>query len=229
MRLLLRLGQSDVRRVSFARTFFLLAGAAFVPSACLVGACASKHGATDPTSDASAALTLPDVGHLDEPYYPDASCPVTIDSPPLLPGTHVPIGSSVTWSSNPPSSGAHYPIWAAFKTYDKPVDLGYLVHDLEHGAILFLYRCDDAGGCADVVKELESAVAALPDDPICATSVRVRAVVAPDPLLDVPIAAAAWGWTYKAECVDLPTLIDFARTHYGRGPETLCTDGQPSF
>jgi hypothetical protein len=59
--------------------------------------------------------------------------------------------------------------------------------------------------------------------------VRVRTVLTPDPLLDVPVAAAAWGWVYRAECVDLPTLRDFVRAHYGQGPEGLCNNGQTQF
>jgi hypothetical protein len=181
--------------------------------------------------DASTAIF--DAGHLDKPFHPDASCEVTIDTPPLLAGVHVAIGSPITWSSNPPSSGPHYPIWAAFQAYTTPVDLGYLVHDLEHGAIVFFYKCDDPKGCPAIAAQLEQAVAAIPDDPLCASqtsgAVRVRAVISPDPLLDVPIAAAAWGWTYKAACVDLPSLEDFARAHYGQGPETLCVDGQSTF
>jgi hypothetical protein len=177
--------------------------------------------------------TPTDASVLDEPYYPDASCPVVIDSPPLLPAQHVPIGTPITWDSNPPSSGPHYPIWAAFQTYTKPVDLGYLVHDMEHGAVVFLYKCQDGGSCADVAAELASIVAELPSDALCAaqsaSGVRVRAVITPDPLLDVPVAAAAWGWTYKAQCVDKPTLLQFALDHYGKGPETLCSDGQAQF
>lgn len=210
-----------------ARSFFG-AVAALVPALVLVGACSGKH-ADSGMAGGDAAAPLPDVGHLDEPFHPDASCLVTIDTPPLLPGVHVPIGTAIEWSSNPPSSGSHYPIWAAFKTYATPVDLGYIVHDLEHGAIVLFYKCDRDGGCADVVSALESVVAALPDDPLCQPPVRVRAVVVPDPLLDVPVAAAAWGWTYKADCIDVPTLVDFAKAHYGQGPEVICANGQEFF
>ena len=204
--------------VSFASLFI-------VPAAALVPACAGKHTTT------TAAPS--DAGHLDETYKPDASCEVAIDTPPLLAGVHVAIGSTIVWSSNPPSSGPHYPIWAAYQTFTTPVDLGYLVHNLEHGAIVLLYKCDDPAGCPDIVAQLEQVVASLPDDPLCASqtggAVRVRAVISPDPLLDVPIAAAAWGWTYKAACVDLPTLEDFAHAHYGQGPEQICSNGQTQF
>ncbi|HEY5243046.1 MAG TPA: DUF3105 domain-containing protein [Polyangiaceae bacterium] len=164
-------------------------------------------------------------------YFPDASCFVEIDSPPLLPALHVPIGSTIEWDSNPPSSGPHFPIWAAYQAYTSPVPRGYYVHDEEHGAIVLLYQCDDAA-CPDVAAALQSVSDAIPDDPLCAAAgqgVRVRTVITPDPLIDVPIAAAAWGWVYKAQCVDLPTLTAFAMQHYAQGPEVLCADGTTQF
>jgi hypothetical protein len=111
------------------------------------------------------------------------------------------------------------------------VPRGYYVHDLEHGAIVLLYNCG-ASGCPNVVATLQAAADAIADDPLCTAlpeGVRVRTVVTPDPLLDVPVAAAAWGWTYKAECADLPTLKAFAIEHYGQGPEVLCSNGTSQF
>jgi hypothetical protein len=164
-------------------------------------------------------------------FFPDASCPVEIDEPPLLPGTHVPIPSDIQWDSNPPSSGPHYPLWAAYQAYTTPVPRGYYVHDLEHGGIVFLYNCGDAG-CPEIVSALQAASDAVPDDPLCTSAgqgVRVRTVITPDPLIPGPVAAAAWGWAYKAQCADLPTLKDFALAHYGQGPEVLCTNGTTQF
>jgi hypothetical protein len=169
---------------------------------------------------------------LDTAYFPDASCFVEIDSPPLLPAVHVPIGTSIEWDSNPPSSGPHYPIWAAYQAYTSPVPRGYYVHDEEHGAIVLLYQCDDDAGCPEVAAALQSVSDAIPDDSLCAAGgqgVRVRTVITPDPLIDAPIAAAAWGWVYRAQCVDLPTLTAFALQHYAQGPEVLCANGTTEF
>ena len=180
-----------------------------------------------PGADAGCTSEPP---NLDAATEAGARCPAVIDSPPLMPGVHVPIGSAIPWCSNPPSSGQHYPIWAAYQAYDMPVPRGYYVHDLEHGAIVFLYNCGHAG-CPDIVAALRAAADAIPSDPICDADagVRVRAVITPDPLLDVPVAAAAWGWTYKAQCVDLAALTAFAREHYGHGPEILCANGTTQF
>ena len=178
--------------------------------------------------------SIADAGRLDEPYFPEASCFVRIDSPPLQPGVHVPVGTDITsWDSNPPSSGEHYPIWAAFQEYDAAVPRGFYVHDIEHGAVDLLYKCDADGGadagCDAVVAGLRAAVAALPDDPICTSPVRVRFVITPDPLIDHEVAATAWGWTYDADCLDLPTLEAFVKAHYGQGPEVECANGVTDF
>jgi hypothetical protein len=187
-----------------------------------------------------------DLGRGDGPYHPEASCLVTIESPPLVTACHVadldadfydvgcPGAPGVGWDSNPPSSGPHYPVWAAYQAYTTPVPRPFYVHDEEHGAIVFLYNCADAGdaGCAATAAGLQAAADAIPDDPLCTSAgegIRVRTVITPDPLIDVPVAAAAWGWTYKAQCVDLPTLEAFANGRYAMGPEDFCSNGTTQF
>ncbi|HEY1690848.1 MAG TPA: DUF3105 domain-containing protein [Polyangiaceae bacterium] len=173
-----------------------------------------------------------DAGPLDAPDFVDAGCTVEIDTPPLEAPTHVPIGTDITWDSNPPSSGEHFPIWAAYQAYTSPVPRGYYVHDEEHGGVILLYDCPDDSGCPDVAAALQAVSDSLPDDPLCTSAgqgVRVRTVITPDPLLDVPVAAAAWGWVYRAQCVDLPSLEAFASQHYGNGPEVLCANGTTEF
>jgi hypothetical protein len=190
---------------------------------------------SDDATDASMATgDAPDDGGTSDAtivFFPDASCLVEIDEPPLLPGVHVPIGTDIQWDSNPPSNGPHFPIWAAYQAYTSPVPRGYYVHNEEHGAVVFLYNCGDAG-CPGIVAGLQAASDAIPDDPVCATAgggVRVRTVITPDPLIDVPVAAAAWGWVYKAQCLDAPTLQSFTLQHYAMGPEVNCSNGTTQF
>jgi hypothetical protein len=180
-------------------------------------ACGGRHAASGPSGVIAS--------------FPDAGCPVEIDEEPLLDAPHVPIPSNINWNSNPPSSGPHYPYWAAYQAYTEPVPRGYYVHDLEHGAIVLLYNCATSS-CTDTVAALQSVSDSLPDDPLCTQlgeGVRVRTVITPDPLIDVPVAAAAWGWVYKAQCVDLPTLKAFALDHYAHSPEDFCTNGIAQF
>lgn len=199
------------------------------PPAFVASACGSSDGGA-PSSAADAAV-VDERQRLDAPFHPDASCLVTIDEPPIVAALHVAVGTPVHYQSNPPSSGPHYPYWAAFQSFATPVDPRYWVHDLEHGAIVLLYKCDAADGCPGVVAGLRGVADALPDDPLCnkAAGVRVRVVLTPDPDLDVPVAASAWGWTYKAACLDVPTLTSFALEHYAQGGENLCVNGIQQF
>jgi hypothetical protein len=190
------------------------------------GACSTSKSSPAPDTGVGPLDATP---RIDGTIHVDAPCTVLIDAPAYLPASHVAIGTHVDYDSNPPSSGPHYPIWAAYQVWDTPVQREYYVHNLEHGAIVLLYKCADAGGCPDVVDAFKKTSDALPDDPLCFGGVRVRTVITPDPLIDFPIAAAAWGWTYRAECIDLPSLIQFAKDHYGQGPEQLCANGATTF
>lgn len=214
---------------------FLIAVLLPFPAAFLFGACGGDKAASDGGALDGGTATLdqhvPDRARLDHPLHPDASCSVTIDTPPLLDSPHVPVGTPVTYDSNPPSSGPHYPIWAAFQEFMTPVDRRYYVHDLEHGAVVLLYRCDDGSGCPEIVQGLRDVAASLADDPICnkSTGPRNRVVITPDPLLPTTVAAAAWGWTYTADCLDVPSLKAFVVQHYGDGTEVFCANGQTQF
>lgn len=168
------------------------------------------------------------------PIKMPGSCKGTTASPAASPSPHVAPGTSVTWASEPPSSGPHFPVWAAFREYSAPgVPRGYYVHDLEHGAVVLLYNCalvaGGTAGCDEVVESLRNVVAKIPNDPLCTSPVRVRFVLTPDPLLQRAVAAVAWGQTYVADCVDETEMGAFVTAHYGQGPESFCTDGTTSF
>jgi hypothetical protein len=142
--------------------------------------------------------------------------------------THVPICSYVDYHTLPPSSGDHYPVWAAYMTYEQAVPEGYWVHDLEHGAIVLSYNCGEAG-CAGDIAAAQQMMDQYPDDSLCTAAgegVRHRLVMTPDPRLDVRFAASAWGWTLRADCFDADAFVAFANAHYGQGPEVLCANGE---
>jgi len=56
---------------------------------------------------------------------------------------HVNDISNITYNSNPPTSGTHFPVWAKKGVYDRMISDGYLVHSLEHGYIVINYNCED--------------------------------------------------------------------------------------
>ena len=132
---------------------------ALVPMSALASSACSDGMSDDPAQGSGdAAAGRP---HLAKPIIVEAACPIVIDSPPLLDSPHVAIDTPVTYNSNPPSSGPHYPIWAAFQEFEKPVDRRYTVHDLEHGAVVVSYNCQakGAGDCAAILAGLRAAIA----------------------------------------------------------------------
>jgi hypothetical protein len=142
-------------------------------------------------------------------------------------GPHVSDGTEVSYATNPPSSGPHYAKWARWNvTYDDPIlPRENYVHNLEHGGVVLLYRCDTP--CPAVVAGLEGLAAELPQDPKCTPPIRTRTLIVNDPELPagVQVAAAAWGVTYKASCLDLNSVEAFVRDHVAHGPEDTCAQG----
>ncbi len=43
------------------------------------------------------------------------------------------------WNTDPPTSGPHYGITLIYGAYTEPIEIGRLVHNLEHGAVYILY------------------------------------------------------------------------------------------
>jgi hypothetical protein len=138
-------------------------------------------------------------------------------------GSHLSECSDIEYPMSPPVFGDHYPSWAAFQTYDFPVPLGYLVHSLEHGAVVFFYDCPD--GCADEVSEVQTFIDELPADPLCAAAVKRRVILVPSPGLGTRWAAAAWGYSVRAACFDRAIFQQFYDAHVAQGPENLCNQG----
>lgn len=131
----------------------------------------------------------------------------------------------LAYDTNPPSGGNHYGNWADFRSYDFAVPAGFLVHSLEHGAVVFWYDCPD--GCADEVTEVEGFLETLPEDPLCGTHPTAdrRTIVTPYPELETRWAASAWGATLTADCFDAEVFRDFYEERVGRGREALCIAG----
>jgi hypothetical protein len=132
---------------------------------------------------------------------------------------HVATCSAVSHASRPPSSGNHYGYWPVFRVYDKPVPWGFLVHALEHGAVVIVYNCP--AGCPD---EVAAAKAVIDANPAKAGCPRAPVILAPDPTLDVRFAAAAWHYTLRASCFDRARFDAFIKAHVDRGPEMITGD-----
>jgi hypothetical protein len=161
-----------------------------------------------------------------------AACELTECDPPLQPALHEAPCTPLTFHSNPPTSGTHYSSWAAFEIYDRPVPRGFLLHSLEHSAVVLSYNCEaaaDAGvDCDELVAELTEFFETWPADPLCSAT-RHRLLLTPDPELDAVFAAAAWGHYVKGDCFDAGVVSDFIEANYGRTYENICNPGVDPF
>ncbi len=154
-------------------------------------------------------------------------CNAVVEEHPIEGFLHVDVCSPVTYETRPPSSGNHYPVWAAYKSYPAAIPEGFWVHNLEHGAVVFSYNCP--GGCASDIAAAQALIDGAPQDPVCdptAGDPSARFVMTPDPNLDVEFAASAWGWTLRADCFDPGAFGAFVQAHYGNGREVICSDGE---
>jgi hypothetical protein len=176
---------------------------------------------------------LDDGGGGDVIEIDGGACTAVVAKHPNEGASHVDCLPVPTYGTNPPSSGNHYMIWADFKTYDKPVPWGHLVHALEHGAVVIVYNCPD--GCPDEVARAQAMIDGLPypldpadvdviDGFACTAPTKGRVILAPDPHLDVRWAASAWTWTLKSTCFDEATFSAFTQGHYAQAGENFCIE-----
>lgn len=235
---------SQVTRPTRIFAFALSAGASIL-AFCALGACArdNEGGAVadasvdraaaspetavvDAAAPKEAAVFDAAVVDADAAPFDGGACNVRIDAFPPVDSPHVPDGTVVAYGSNPPSSGPHYNAWANFQELNHPVEDGNLVHSMEHGAVLLLYSCAPGAACDALVASLRAVRDAVPADPLCDPAIRTRVILAPRAANDVAVAAAAWGYVYRADCVDAASLSSFINDHYAKGPENLCVAGQ---
>lgn len=133
---------------------------------------------------------------------------------------HVAEGSAITYAHNPPASGPHYPVWLRYEAYDTAMARGYWVHNLEHGAVVMLYRPDAP---VAVIEAMKQTYRALPNDPACG---HARAVITPDPLLSTPVAVVAADFALSGSCVSSNAILGFVSAHRNHAPEQICDNGQ---
>lgn len=157
-----------------------------------------------------------------EPIAPETECVVRTARDPNEDRAHAEVCSAIDYVPSPPGAGAHYGAWADFRVYDQPVPWGFLVHSLEHGAVVLVRGCED---CPEVSAAFAQ-IASSTDDPLCSAHPNGNRVITVfDPGVGVPIAAAAWGHVYQATCLDMPSLEAFVADHYADAPENLCNPG----
>jgi len=139
-----------------------------------------------------------------------------------------------TYTLCPPASGSHInsppngPIPARLYGPDDFVQPQGWIHNLEHGAIVFLYKCpgpgcDDAGQ-TQLKQFYQQFVQTYPKSPICGIPAgQLSPVIARFDDMKWPFAAIVWDRVLPLDQFDPATVLQFYAT-YGEhtNPEQLC-------
>jgi len=132
---------------------------------------------------------------------------------------HIAIGTTLpTYNSDPPAGGDHYPETMPTKFYQEsdlaslpqnPV--GYLVHNLEHGYVIFWYNCQVyQGTCDDLMKKIQQVMSQFGG---------VKVVAYPWHSIDVPVALTSWGRLLRLSNPDSTLMTQFVQTYRFQAPE----------
>lgn len=126
---------------------------------------------------------------------------------------HVADGTRVPYRHYPPASGPHWPARAAWGVAEQEVPPEVWVHNLEHGGIVVLYRCD--APCPDLVAQLRGAQRTFPTS----KHGQIKLLVVQDRRIGSRLAVLAWRRVWELETFDRERLLGFYRTYVDRGPE----------
>ena len=123
--------------------------------------------------------------------------------------THIADGTTgtMTYNSNPPTSGNHWPAAAPWGVYDNAEPDERYIHNLEHGGIWISYKPSLPAEQVNQLKDF-------------ARRYR-KVVVTPREANDSNIALAAWTHLQKLESYDEQAILKFIEAYYDQGPEKV--------
>ena len=143
--------------------------------------------------------------------------PAAGDSIPIMTSSpHIDMDSDPgQYNSDPPTSGLHYAEEANVGFYDENIytyPAGYLVHNLEHGYVIFWYNCNllDESACSELKSQIRSAM-----DELGGT----KLIAYPWNSIDVPLVLTSWGRLQRFETFDAEQAKDFYRANLNKAPE----------
>lgn len=148
---------------------------------------------------------------------------------------HVAPGTSVKYIYCPPASGNHYsaqgqgPIDArVYGPNDRAVPEGW-IHNLEHGALVLLYKCP-GDGCTDAGQAaLQQLWTNWPASPICKIAPHLLSpVIARFDDMAYPYAALVWDQVLPLQTLDTQQVLAFFNQQAERtNPEPQCASPSP--
>lgn len=133
---------------------------------------------------------------------------------------HVPEGTDPgPYSSDPPTSGQHFAtsLPAGFFTEQDAAELppypeGYLVHNLEHGYVIFWYDCSELEqqSCDDLTREIQDTMERADN---------FKVIAFPWESIDVPVVMTSWGQLQEFESFNSRRATQFIQANRNRAPE----------
>lgn len=150
-----------------------------------------------------------------------AARPATGEAIEILPESdHVEEGTDPgPYNSEPPTSGRHYAQDLEPGFYEEtdpaaqsPYPEGYLVHNLEHGYVIFWYNCEQLSGqnCADLKSQIRSVMDQVNN---------FKVIAFPRPTLEVPVVMTSWGRLQSFERFDAGIAKQFVERNRNKAPE----------
>jgi hypothetical protein len=123
------------------------------------------------------------------------------------------------YTTNPPAEGHHFPVTfnPGFYTSDQVASMpkfpqGYLVHDLEHGYVIYWYNCqaDPSINCADMQNAIKQVIQ---------ENNSFKVIGFPWPSQKEPLVMTSWGRIFRLNKIDLATMRAFYKGNVDKGPE----------
>jgi hypothetical protein len=145
--------------------------------------------------------------------------PATGEAVSVMPDTsHVQEGTDPgPYNSDPPTSGRHYANEMDAGFYndgDKqvPYPAGYLVHNLEHGYVIFWYNCTVISDqeCSDLKSSIKSVMDQVNN---------FKVIAYPWLSIDVPVVMTSWGRIQKFDNFDSKQAQAFVQANQNQAPE----------
>lgn len=150
---------------------------------------------------------------------------------------HVSNGTALTYTYCPPASGRHYngtqtgPIGPRVYGPDDVVIPQGWIHNLEHGALVVLYRGDGDGATEAGQAAMRAFFDRYPASPVCgfAPGTSVGPVFARFDDMPTPFAALVWGRVLPLPSLDETAILAFDQAYGERtNPESFCARPTPS-
>jgi hypothetical protein len=139
---------------------------------------------------------------------------------PVESSDHVPDGTDPgPYSTDPPTGGQHYATSLRAGFFDEvdlaelpPYPEGYLVHNLEHGYVIFWYDCSElVEQSCDQLKQNIQATMDRADN--------FKVIAFPWQSIDVPVVMTSWGQLQEFESFNSRQAMQFINANRNRAPE----------